>query len=175
MNRYQHGKIYKISNTVNEKIYIGSTCSPLEVRLYQHKQHARQAPARLVYAELLSVGLENVLIELLEICPRDNKKDILTREQHYINELKPALNKNNPAGLPKICEHGRYRFNCKECKGKAICEHLKQREACKICCGCTCYVCGIETSKRKFKQHLKTRKHTRNAAIGGYQNRQDIN
>ena len=34
-----------------------------------------------------------------------------------------------------LCEHERYKYSCRLCKGKAICEHGKQKYYCKICVG----------------------------------------
>ena len=36
-NRYTNGKIYQITNNLNDMIYIGSTCLPLRKRWYNHK------------------------------------------------------------------------------------------------------------------------------------------
>ena len=36
-NKYQNGKIYSIRSYQTDKYYIGSTCSPLHKRLYQHR------------------------------------------------------------------------------------------------------------------------------------------
>ena len=33
------------------------------------------------------------------------------------------------------CEHDRYKYSCRLCKGSAICEHGKQKYYCKICVG----------------------------------------
>src|SRR4051794_4769148 len=35
----------------------------------------------------------------------------------------------------KHCEHGRLRYNCKECGGKGICMHGRRRVICKECKG----------------------------------------
>ena len=36
-NRYQNGKIYQITNNIDDMVYIGSTCLPLRKRWYNHK------------------------------------------------------------------------------------------------------------------------------------------
>ena len=35
-NRYNNGKIYQITNNLNDMVYIGSTCLPLRKRWYNH-------------------------------------------------------------------------------------------------------------------------------------------
>ena len=39
-NRYTNGKIYQITNNLNDMIYIGSTCLPLRKRWYNHKNRS---------------------------------------------------------------------------------------------------------------------------------------
>ena len=36
-----------------------------------------------------------------------------------------------------ICEHGRVKYQCKECGGSAICEHGRQQSKCKECADVT--------------------------------------
>lgn len=40
-----------------------------------------------------------------------------------------------PKYIRKKCEHGKYSFQCKECKGSCICIHGKHAYICKDCCG----------------------------------------
>ena len=56
MNRYHNGKIYKLVNTVDDRIYVGSTAMPLSKRLSSHKLDARRQPERRVCKELNTVG-----------------------------------------------------------------------------------------------------------------------
>ena len=46
--RYDNGKIYRITNNIDNMIYIGSTCLPLRKRLYCHKkeQHSGKGQNR---------------------------------------------------------------------------------------------------------------------------------
>ena len=37
--------------------------------------------------------------------------------------------------IGRRCEHGRQRYNCKECVGAGICKHNRQRSKCKECGG----------------------------------------
>ena len=37
--------------------------------------------------------------------------------------------------LPGVCEHGRVKSTCKECKGTAICPHARIKSSCKECGG----------------------------------------
>jgi hypothetical protein len=42
INKYHNGKIYKLVNDVDDKVYIGSTCQPLYKRLYEHKNDCKK-------------------------------------------------------------------------------------------------------------------------------------
>ena len=66
-------------------------------------------------------------------------------------------------GKRSLCEHGRQRYNCKDCGGGGICEHGRRRTQCKECGGSsicehgrrrsTCKECrgGATSSKRARK------------------------
>ena len=173
MNRYNNGKIYKLVNTVNDKIYIGSTVVSLTRRLTLHKSDARQKPERRVYKELNIVGWPNVRIVQIEEFKCDTKNELITKEQHYIDLLKPELNKASaigtrcihdrerdkciPCGGSGICEHNKIKAQCVPCGGSATCSHNKQRTSCIPCGGsamCShnnrrnqCKVCSPATCK----------------------------
>jgi hypothetical protein len=76
-------------------IYIGSTTSTLSKRKGDHKSSARNR-AYGVYTHLNTVGWENVQIVLIELFPCDSKIELEKRERHWIDLLKPALNKVIP-------------------------------------------------------------------------------
>jgi hypothetical protein len=84
INKYQNGKIYKI--TGNGLTYYGSTCDSLENRLRQHKYslvgyNKRQKGYCTSYEVITD---ENCIIELVEEFPCETKKDLGKREKHYI-------------------------------------------------------------------------------------------
>ena len=37
--------------------------------------------------------------------------------------------------LKYFCEHGKYKYQCRECKGSQICPHNKRKPQCKECAG----------------------------------------
>ena len=148
-SRYQNGKVYKLVNCVDDKIYIGSTCARLSKRIYDHKLVAKKRPAY-VHKHLNSIGWENVRIILIENVIAETKDQLLIREQHYIDELKPEFNENAayvdcPHGRTHsrcvdchgagICEHNRIQSTCKDCGGSQICEHNRIQSTCKDCGG----------------------------------------
>jgi hypothetical protein len=45
------------------------------------------------------------------------------------------MSEEKPKYIRKKCEHNKYSFQCKECKGASICEHNRQKYICKECKG----------------------------------------
>lgn len=95
---YSLGKIYRISNTVNDKIYIGSTTNFVKTRLVKHISRCKKDPKvknSKLYKEIIELGSSNFKIELLESIVCRTKYELLDREQIWINRLKPKLNSYN--------------------------------------------------------------------------------
>ena len=144
--RYNTSKIYKLVNDVDDKIYVGSSCLPLSKRLYSHKQQAKHKPAP-VHHHLNSIGWEHVRIILIESVNVNTKEQLVMREQHYIDLLKPSLNKR-PAYVN--CPHGRQHNYCKLCNGSSMCIHNRQKSQCKQCDGSS--ICEHNRIKSQCKQ-----------------------
>lgn len=64
------GKIYKIYNDINDKLYIGKTLSTIEERFKQHcvDRNRRQYEKRPLYNAMNKYGVEHFYIELIEEC-----------------------------------------------------------------------------------------------------------
>ena len=131
MPNYANGKVYKLISSVDGRIYIGSTTVSLSTRLAQHKSTAKKTPTP-VYRHFNTIGWDKVRIVLLETVTCFNKEQLIQREQHYIDLLKPSL---NGRAAYVDCPHGRKHNNCKECHGVSICPHNRQKSSCKICGG----------------------------------------
>jgi group I intron endonuclease len=132
MNNYSTSKIYKLINNVDNKIYIGSTYNSLSKRLWLHRNRSKTRTSK-VYQHFRSIGMSNVSIVNLEHYPCDNKYDLLCRERHWIEELKPELNTQIPIQTPH------------EAKAK-----LKQDVLC---------ACGTSYKHGHKADHLKTSRH----------------
>lgn len=77
------GYIYKITNIVNKKVYIGQTKQSVEQRFIQHKSHARTGNSHHKLARALrKYGDENFIIEIIEECDFSILDD---RERYWIN------------------------------------------------------------------------------------------
>lgn len=100
MERYQLGKIYKITSEHTDKIYVGSTCKKLlSQRLASHSseyKNWKNGKSNYISAfELFELGL--VQITLLEACPCETKDELLSKERYYIEKYKDSIvNKRIP-------------------------------------------------------------------------------
>lgn len=91
-NKYSKGKIYKLVNSVNDKIYIGSTTCTLAQRKAGHKTDAKRALKRPVCKHFNEIGWTNVEIVLLENYACNSLEELTARERKWIDKLKPVLN-----------------------------------------------------------------------------------
>jgi hypothetical protein len=147
MSRYQNAKVYKLVNDTDDEFYIGSTSMSLAKRKSSHKAMAKIQVNRRVYAHLNEVGWEHVRIVLVEAYPCENKQELLRREQHWMDELSPSLNKI--AAIDIMCEHGQKKSQCKDCGGSQFCEHERIRYKCKDCKGSQ--ICEHQRIKHRCK------------------------
>lgn len=72
--------IYKITNTINNKLYIGKTVNTIEKRFNQHKNESKteRSKKRPLYRAINKYGIENFEIEIIEECNYDilNEREI---------------------------------------------------------------------------------------------------
>lgn len=83
------GYIYKITNEINAKIYIGKTeyVNP-EKRWKEHLREYKKARCekRPLYSTMNKHGVEHFRFEVIE--ETDNPEETCKREQYWINELR---------------------------------------------------------------------------------------
>lgn len=76
--------VYKIFNSINDKLYIGVTTAGLRKRWIQHTSEARRHRDRIyVHRAMQKYGIEHFRMELVEICP--DKDAMLERELYWIS------------------------------------------------------------------------------------------
>jgi len=99
MPDYSKGKIYKVINTQNEIIYIGSTIQQLSCRFCRHTHK----------------GGGNKII-LIENCPCSCKEELVKREQFYIDQYNNLYNKFRAFNSQEYNKEykKKYRINNKE-------------------------------------------------------------
>lgn len=76
----QTGVIYKITNKINGKIYVGQTRQKLSKRIYKHKYYSKKGSPGLG-AAIAKYGWENFTVEVVEIFPVEQLNE---REKFYI-------------------------------------------------------------------------------------------
>lgn len=85
--------IYRLTNIINKKTYIGSA---IDIRIYVYYSTKRLASNNMViYKAILKYGYSNFRLEILEYCEPDN---VVAREQYYLDLLKPEYNLLGTAG-----------------------------------------------------------------------------
>ena len=91
---YSKAKIYKVLNTVDDDVYIGSTCVGLATRMSKHRAAARMNRSKCkLMTKMNDIGIENFYIELIKEYPEcENIEQLRKLEGEYITELQPALN-----------------------------------------------------------------------------------
>lgn len=87
MRKINKGYIYKITNLVNQKCYIGQTMKSIEERWKVHKRVSKKKSDRgynyPLYKAMRKYGIENFTIEQIEEC---NEKDLDEREIYWIKQ-----------------------------------------------------------------------------------------
>lgn len=117
MPNYKRGKIYILISNNCQKIYIGSTCQPLNIRLSDHKKEYNRyitgkyravgiaGKKRQNYSTsyiLFGEGPADVKIELYEDYPCDNVLELENRESEIIKKMwDECVNKNIPRRTKK--------------------------------------------------------------------------
>lgn len=137
MNKYIDGKIYKIKCNITGDVYIGSTCKTLNERISRHecnyKSYKKDNYNFVTSFKILQNNDYN--IELIRLCPCDNKKELHEIEKYYIinNE---CINKYIPNRTRKehyihnkikINEKQNFKHTC-ECGGRFTYSNKKRHE-----------------------------------------------
>jgi group I intron endonuclease len=86
-------KIYKITNIINDKIYVGFTSQTIEKRFNQHKSKSRGDNLDKLHKAMKKYGVDNFNIELISEHPTIN--DALANEKKLISELDLTKNGYN--------------------------------------------------------------------------------
>lgn len=90
--------VYKIVNIITNKIYIGSSID-IRKRWARHKYFLKRNEHHSRYLQNAwnKYGEDAFALEILEECETD-RKQLISREQYYIDEFKPAYNHLPNAG-----------------------------------------------------------------------------
>jgi len=188
MTSLRKGKIYKIINSKNDKVYFGSTFKKrLQDRMNNHKYDTINNKMKL-HNEMNEIGFQYFNILLIEEVDAESKGDLLKIEEKYINEFREqspdlCLNKIRAYCSPenkKIRKHDIYLRNkegqysrrravitaSKESheKYKKDCRDYYQKNKAKWTKNNGVKVlceCGRNISKANFKRHKASPMHAR--------------
>lgn len=93
-NRGKAG-VYRWVNIINNKTYIGSSSNLSERFLDYYQARVLLKSKTPIHSALLKYGYSNFKLEILEYCEREQ---VISREQHYFDTLKPEYNVLKIAG-----------------------------------------------------------------------------
>ena len=110
--RYPVGRVYKITNDVNDLVYIGSTRLELRKRFNGHIRALKVGRESTKWmAALHEIGQEHFSIELLEEMPNVTTKELELREFEYIASYDPALLYNTQLEYRKATAESRAKMS----------------------------------------------------------------
>ena len=80
------GRIYKIYNDINDKVYIGKTLDTIENRFNSHKKDSarEKSEKRPLYNAMNKYGIDKFHIELIEECELE---DLSIKEIYWIEQF----------------------------------------------------------------------------------------
>lgn len=113
------GRIYKICNTVNDKVYVGQTVQTLERRFGVHQYRARALMEdkyyhTKLYNAMAKYGIENFYIELIEEVEANDDETLSelldSREIFWISEYDSYNNGYNTA----LGGHGKFKYDYRD-------------------------------------------------------------
>jgi len=149
MVNYKNSKIYKITNDINNDIYINATTTKYLCDIFKiHKKYSKNTDKLLdLYQLIRKIGFEHFEIELLKKVKCDDKDELNVYKKKWIEKLKPILNLYSC-----YCENCDYK--CNHHSG-----HLKQHLADVHNIGVTLFKCTEKDCNSKFKQNCSLKRH----------------
>lgn len=90
MANYKKSKIYKITNLQNGLFYIGSTTRGISRRFKEHYKRSRKGTNKCTSSKVINgTRRKDIKIELLEVWPCNNRRELERREYIIINQAEP--------------------------------------------------------------------------------------
>jgi group I intron endonuclease len=168
------GTVYKITNTVNNYVYFGSTKQKLSRRMATHRASFKSGKSNKLYDEMRKIGLEHFKIVWIEDIEYENIYELRRREDDYIKQHKSSLNTYNAVGINRnkaISTIGAFKIykkeiNKKECvsMGEIKIQDIDKPTKCGYML--RCQICNtLLNSKAEIKRHYKSKKHDRKSKM----------
>jgi len=157
ITNYNKSKIYKIycEDEGVDEIYVGST-TDLRLRTNTHKYNCNNINSPMYGYKLYNYirnnfGWDNFTVKTLERFSCENEIQLRTREQKWINELKPTLNSQKAYLCP--IEHKQYRKGYMQEYRQENLEILKAKKTEII----NCSKCDKTYTRDNKNRHMRTK------------------
>ena len=113
------GRIYKLYNSIDNYVYIGSTALPLTKRLGDHVYSYNNKINMGIYTHMCKTGISNWTIKLLEGKVVENIVELRLLEQKWIDKENPKylLNFKNATKEDKSLNEIRFQLNNTQING----------------------------------------------------------
>ena len=108
MPDYSKGKIYKLTSSQTDNIYVGSTTTPLNKRFGYHianNKYSGECSSKYL------LKFDECMIELIEEYPCDTHLELREREQYFMDLLDNVINKQRAVVKPQKQRTAEYRAN----------------------------------------------------------------
>ena len=86
-SKYQKGKIYKILNSIDDEVYVGSTIESLSKRMAKHRAKCNTKTSYKIYHHMAKHGKEHFYIELIAHYPCETKEELVAKEGEWIRNI----------------------------------------------------------------------------------------
>jgi group I intron endonuclease len=123
MRKRKYGIVYKATNKINNKVYIGQTWRYLSERIWNHTHHSG---CTLFYNALMKYKLENFVWEVLF---KSDRQDILDIEEDKLIKLHKSNNKEFGYNLRLGGSCGKFSEESKDKMRKSTLRYFKNKEA----------------------------------------------
>lgn len=123
MPDYQKGKIYKITNDVNDIVYIGSTVQRLSKRMNQHRECGKKTSKTPFQNAMTEIGIEHFEMKLVRKFPCQTREELEAEEDREMDSYDELYNskrngKHSVESRLKITgkRHGRFTRGSIQCR-----------------------------------------------------------
>jgi hypothetical protein len=161
-----HGRVYRIYNSLDDLVYVGSTTQTLSRRFSAHKLKAKAERSHLKCDQHWNeIGWDHVHIEILEEGPYQSKDFLRKAENKWIKEMDTIRNGLNSVAAHATEEEKRDQkkeytqtYNAEnrtEILAKKKVRYIRNKTI-----GFPCELCGVTfTQPNNLQTHYKTLKH----------------
>lgn len=147
------GSVYKLTNTTTQECYIGSTCIPVEVRLYQHRMNASRAKSS--SHKLFSDPDHEVIVETLEHGQYNDRQALNKREYELMSEHANTVNRKRIQCVNQSDYIKEYYKQNKDKFRKSNREYQRRHKK-------RCECCNTSISPNSWQYHINSPKHLTN-------------